>query len=249
MARTYKVWDSPTRWFHWINFAAVVLLLLGGYLLRFRAGLAIDGREAKAALKILHTWVGYVFVVNLLARIVWGFVGNRYARWRAVLPGRGSIRSIGPEIRSAVRRQPFEYLGRTPIGRISVTIIFVVLLLEAGSGLVRAGTDIFYPPFGWLFADFLAKPGVDPDTITWHTGRDALIGYRLKYVHLLQNATGLVHRYSSYLLMGLIVVHISGVALTEIRQRSGVISAMFSGNKVLYRSPVDADESDEEISA
>jgi cytochrome b len=181
--------------------------------------------------------------------MVWGFTGNRYARWRSVLPNRWSFQPIGAEIRSMIRRRPFEYLGRSPISRISVTIIFVLLLLEAGSGLVRAGTDLYYPPFGGVIVDFLAKPGVDPDTITMQTGREAVIGYRLKYIHQLQGLTGFVHSYSAYLLMGMIVLHISGAALSEIRQRSGVVSAMFSGKKSMSGPPIDADDSDEEIDA
>jgi hypothetical protein len=38
-------------------------------------------------LKDVHVSFGYVMAVNLLWRFAWAFFGNRYARWRAVVPG------------------------------------------------------------------------------------------------------------------------------------------------------------------
>ena len=32
------------------------------------------------------------------------------------------------------------------------------------TGLVRAGTDIYYPPFGYIAAEYVAKPGTNPHT-------------------------------------------------------------------------------------
>jgi Ni,Fe-hydrogenase I cytochrome b subunit len=40
---------------------------------------------------------------------------------------------------------------------------------------------------------------------------------------------GLPHQIGSWLFSAIIVAHIAGVLLTEIRQRSGLISAMVSG--------------------
>ena len=84
--KVYRVWDAPTRWFHWINAVCVVALVVVGYLILNGRALEIP-RTSSLKLKTIHTWVGYVFAANLLLRIVWGFVGNRYARWRAILPG------------------------------------------------------------------------------------------------------------------------------------------------------------------
>ena len=36
----------------------------------------------KVDLKTVHVWIGYVFALNLGARLIWAFAGNRYARWR-----------------------------------------------------------------------------------------------------------------------------------------------------------------------
>ncbi len=46
-------------------------------------GVSADG---KVLLKTMHTYVGYVFAINLSWRLTWAFVGNWHARWRALLP-------------------------------------------------------------------------------------------------------------------------------------------------------------------
>jgi cytochrome b len=51
--------------------------------------LGVSG-EGKILLKTIHAYIGYVFVINLSWRLVWGFIGNKYVRWKAILPiGKG----------------------------------------------------------------------------------------------------------------------------------------------------------------
>lgn len=52
------------------------------------------------------------------------------------------------------------------------------------------------------------------------------------------------HLYGFCVLLVAILIHIFAVVVTDIRERSGIISAMFSGRKVLPRFPVDQDETD-----
>ena len=92
--KIYRVWDLPTRLFHWINFSCIVGLLIFGLLMLYKSEMGITSMEAKISLKTIHVIIGYVFVLNLLTRIVWRFIGNRHARWSAILPGRGFLRSL-----------------------------------------------------------------------------------------------------------------------------------------------------------
>lgn len=82
----YLAWDVPTRAFHWINALAVIVLIATGLVILTGNPLRIS-TEGKIALKSVHVSFGYVMAVNLLWRFVWAFFGNRYARWRAILPG------------------------------------------------------------------------------------------------------------------------------------------------------------------
>jgi len=84
--KSYVVWDAPTRWFHWINFVSVLGLAGVGLVILNDGALGVSN-GGKVILKTLHVWIGYVFVVNLLFRFAWAFLGNRYARWGQMFPG------------------------------------------------------------------------------------------------------------------------------------------------------------------
>ena len=64
-----RVWDPVVRLFHWSVVAGCVLNL----------AVFTDGKGA-------HRWIGYAVAVALLIRVVWGFVGTRYARFADFVP-------------------------------------------------------------------------------------------------------------------------------------------------------------------
>ena len=39
---SYRVWDAPTRWFHWINALSVLGLILVGVLILFAGSLGMS---------------------------------------------------------------------------------------------------------------------------------------------------------------------------------------------------------------
>ena len=48
-----------------------------------------------ATMRFIHETAGFVFIAAVLFRIYWGFVGNRYVRWRGMLPiTKGQRRSL-----------------------------------------------------------------------------------------------------------------------------------------------------------
>ena len=236
----YKVWDLPTRLFHWINFTTVIVLIFVGLVMLFKSELGIESVDAKIALKQLHVIVGYIFVANLAVRIVWGFIGNRYARWRSLILSGNYAEQVSAYLKASKQGKPLQYSGHNPLGRLAVIVIFLCLITMAVTGLIRAGTDIYYPPFGSMAADYVAAPGVDPDSLVpYDTANvdkdkyDALKAFKKPF--------GTVHIYTSYFLMFLIVLHIAAVIRVEIKHGGSIISAMFTGKKVLNDKAVDAD--------
>ena len=235
-----RVWDVPTRVFHWVNFLAVIILMFVGLVMLFKSELGISSTEAKIGLKTLHVVVGYVFVLNLAWRIVWGFIGNRYARWSAILPQPGTRRQLRAYLTSLREGRPQQYAGHSPAARLSISVIYLVLLVMASTGLIRAGTDIYYPPFGAFAADFVAAEGVDPATLVPYDDAHVDAG-KYQQLKAFKKPFGLVHIYTAYFLMFLIVVHIGSVVIAEIREGNGLVSAMLSGSKVVKGEPVDDD--------
>ncbi|MFA5938018.1 MAG: cytochrome b/b6 domain-containing protein [Sinimarinibacterium sp.] len=236
--KSYPVWDASTRWFHWINALCVIGSAGIGLVIINDAALGISN-AGKIALKTLHVWIGYVFLLNLCWRIVWGFIGTRYARWGRVLPaGAGYWQSLRSYTSGLASGRPPAYLGHNPLGRIAVTVLLLLLLTQAVTGLLLAGTDIFYPPLGAWFAHSIAAPGVDPSTLVPYAP-EMYDKAAYESMRALRKPFVTVHLYSFYTLLAMIAVHVAAVVITELREGNGIISAMFTGRKVMTEKPVD----------
>ncbi len=237
--RAYPVWDAGTRWFHWINVLCVIGLLGVGTTILFANSIEASN-AGKVNLKTLHSYIGYVFALNILFRFIWAFMGNRFARWRAILPGgKGYLHDLRSYITAFLSGSPESYLGHNPVGRIGVTLLLILITVQAVTGLVLTGTDLFFPPIGHWIAEWVAAPGVDPANLAPYSPEmydgaawDAMRAFRKPFITL--------HETSYYLLMVTIVVHVVAVIVTEKREGGSLISAMFTGEKVIRGEPRDS---------
>lgn len=234
----YRVWDLPVRLFHWINFLSVFSLITVALIMLYKQELGIAGNDAKIGLKTLHVTIGYVFVINFLVRLIWGFFSNRYGRWKNILPSKGFVDLMGSYIRSIHGGRGQQFLGHNPLARVAITLMLLLMLILTVTGLVRAGTDIYYPPFGALAADYVAAEGMDPATLKPYdpTGTDPL---RMTELKRLKKPIGKIHTYAAYSLMAIILLHIFFVIRAEVTEGGGIITAMFTGNKITDKTPVD----------
>lgn len=223
----YRVWDKPSRLFHWVNVLLVVSLLFVGFLMLFRTDLGIDSLEAKIKIKELHIIIGYVFAANLLFRILWGFIGSHFAKFANNIPSLSAIMGY----KSALGRgENPQYIGHNPLGKLAVFIIMLTLTVLLCTGLFRAGTDVYYPPFGDAIAQYIAQDGVDAASIKPYdtTGVDKL---KLDEMKPYKSLAGQIHLYGAYFLILLILLHVIAVIQAERKHQPGIISAMFSGIK------------------
>jgi len=241
--KTFIVWDASVRWFHWINLLCMLGLIAVGVAILNDEALGVTN-DGKILLKTVHVWIGYVFVLNLLWRLVWAFIGGPHARWRAILPGgRGYLGELRAYIAGFRRGPPRQYLGHNPLGRIAVTCLLLLLLVQAVTGLVLAGTDLFYPPIGSWVAGWVAAPGLEPAALVPYakemydeTAYAAMRVFRKPFIT--------VHYYGFYVLLVLAVIHILAVVVTELREGGNLVSAMFTGKKVLSGPPADRTDTD-----
>ncbi len=238
--KEYKAWDVPIRIFHWVNFISVIGLIFIALVMMYKKELGITGVDAKVALKELHVIVGYIFVINLIWRIIWGFIGSKYARWSYIFPGKGFAKEAHSYIKSITDGNPNQYIGHNPLGRLAISIIILLLVLISSTGLIRAGTDIYYPPFGSYIVKYIAQPGVNPDSIIPYNPKGTRES-KVNDLKVIKSPFGKLHKYSAYALMFIIVIHIFVVVLTEIREGGSIISAMFTGKKILRKKPADLD--------
>ncbi|OUS08808.1 cytochrome B [Gammaproteobacteria bacterium 42_54_T18] len=234
----YKVWDLPTRLFHWINVTAIIGLLFLGFIMLYKKELGISAIETKIALKEVHVVIGYIFGCNLLFRILWGFIGNTYSRWSSIIPGKNFPSTLRLYITSIKQGNTQQFLGHNPLGRLAIVFILLLMLTLLVSGLIRAGTDIYYPPFGSTIAEYIAAPGVNPENIKPHDN-EGTIKTKTDNIFQIKVIFGRTHRYTAFILMFMIALHIFIVIRTEVREGGGLISAMFTGKKVLKKPPAD----------
>jgi cytochrome b len=111
-----RVWDLPTRLFHW---ALVVLI----------TAMAVTGWTGRLD---LHMLLGQAVLALVLFRLVWGFTGNRYARFRSFVAGpAAAMRYLGGLFSPAGER----HIGHNPVGGYAVLAMLALILLQAGTGL------------------------------------------------------------------------------------------------------------------
>ncbi|HMN15446.1 MAG TPA: cytochrome b/b6 domain-containing protein [Bellilinea sp.] len=240
--KSYAVWDANTRWFHWINALCVIALAVVGFVILHASDLEISN-AGKVTLKTVHAWIGYVFVFNLLWRFAWAFLGNRYARWRSILPGgKGYFHAVRSYAAAFIAGRPEQYLGHNPVGRLGIAVLFLLISIQAITGLVLAGTDLFYPPIGQWIAQWVAAPDVAPRSLVPYAP-EMYDAAAYEAMRAFRKPIALVHLYSFYVLVVVVVTHVAAVIITELREGGSIISAMFTGRKIISGRPLDEDHS------
>ncbi|MCW8177461.1 cytochrome b/b6 domain-containing protein [Verminephrobacter aporrectodeae] len=113
---TVRIWDLPTRIFHWALVAGVVALVITAKL----------GGNAM----VWHLRIGHAVLALLVFRIVWGLVGGRWSRFTAFLYSPARLLRY---LRG--KPHPEDGIGHSPLGALSVFALLVVLLAQVASGL------------------------------------------------------------------------------------------------------------------
>jgi cytochrome b len=131
MARV-KVWDLPTRLFHW----ALVALIAGAFITENMDKMEWHGR------------IGLAILGLLVFRIVWGFVGSTYARFTTFVRGPQSIK--------AYLKGEWKGLGHNPLGALSVLAILVTVGAQVATGLLANEDGTFFGPLASLIATDLS---------------------------------------------------------------------------------------------
>ncbi|MFM8899685.1 MAG: cytochrome b/b6 domain-containing protein [Burkholderiales bacterium] len=121
------VWDLFVRVFHWSLVACVLL----------NYSVVEEGEW-------LHQWLGYTASALVVARLVWGFVGSRYARFADFFPTPTRLRMHWAELRSGLRsgRLP-RHVGHSPFGALMMLTLMLLVLLLGFTGWLQT-TDRFW---------------------------------------------------------------------------------------------------------
>ena len=126
-SHTVRIWDLPTRLFHWVLAASVV-------------GLVVTAKVGGNWME-WHFRLGHLVLALLVFRIIWGLVGGRWSRFASFLysPSR-VLRYLRGE------GQASDSVGHSPLGALSVFGLLAVLAAQVATGLFSDDEIAFAGP-------------------------------------------------------------------------------------------------------
>jgi cytochrome b len=79
-----------------------------------------------------HVWAGYIVGAYVLIRVLWGFVGDKYARFSNFVDSPANIFGY---LKNLVARKPQHYIGHNPAGGAMVVALLLSLAATTWTGL------------------------------------------------------------------------------------------------------------------
>ena len=123
-AGVVQVWDPFVRVFHWI----------------LVVGFAVNYFELVRSGKLSHQIIGYVILALISARILWGFVGPRHARFADFVRHPSLVRRYLSDI---LTHRNERFLGHNPAGGAMVVTLLAAAVLVGVTGWLST-TDWFF---------------------------------------------------------------------------------------------------------
>lgn len=120
---TIKVWDPFVRVFHWS--------LAASFLVAYATGDEIES---------VHIAAGYTIAGLVAARLVWGFIGSRYARFSGFVSAPSEVLAY---LRDAALLRAPRYIGHNPAGGAMIVALLATLLGTCISGYMMT-TDVYW---------------------------------------------------------------------------------------------------------
>ncbi len=209
-------WEWPVRIVHWVNVLCIVVLCFTG----FAIGTPFIAPAGNAPyvmgwIRFIHFVFAYLFTVACLSRLLWAFIGNHHASWKAFFPlfnaeGRKSALKMFKYYTFIGKKISYE-VGHNAMAAMIYLVVYLLFAVQIATGFALYSQ---YSPSG-----------------LWHT----LAGPLLQLVGN-QNLR-LVHHGVMWLLIGFVINHIYSAWLMDVKERNGTISGIFSGYK--YIEPKD----------
>lgn len=114
--RAIRVWDLPTRIFHWSLVASFAIAFL---------------TAESEKVRDIHVAAGYTLAGLIVFRLLWGFVGGGYSRFAEFLPTPGKVINY---LKSLIEGRPQHYVGHNPAGAVAIFLLLGFGIAAAASG-------------------------------------------------------------------------------------------------------------------
>ena len=201
------VWDPLVRIFHWSLVACFTVAWLTGE------------EESR-----LHVLAGYAVIGLVLVRILWGFIGTRYARFRDFVYRPSTVLAYA---RDMLAGKPKRYLGHNPLGGMMIIALLLSLLGVSVTGLVlqevKEGSG--------TFASISAGTSVTPLAVIAEAVADNDDNEGGEENEDGDEMWKELHEFFANLCLLLVALHITGVIVGSLVHRENLVRAMFTGRK------------------
>ena len=114
--KSVRVWDLPTRVFHWSLVASFATAFL---------------TSESEKLRDIHVIAGYTLAGLMVFRLLWGFIGGGYSRFAEFLP---TPRKLIDYLKSLIDGKPQHYVGHNPAGAVAIFLLLGFGMVAAASG-------------------------------------------------------------------------------------------------------------------
>lgn len=179
-----RVWDLPTRLFHWLSVSTLIIAWL---------------TQGSSRYLDIHVFSGYLFLCLLVFRLLWGFIGSHYARFKSFSFNLLEVLSYLKSLWTPPRQS---FLGHNPAGSWAIFALLGLGFLVSITGLLTLGGENHHGPFAaWL---------------SFEQG---------EHIHKL-------HQLTAWLMLAIIIFHISGVLVASRLHHGNFIQAMIDGFKI-----------------
>jgi len=160
--RKVRVWDLPTRLFHWLLAIAVI-------------GLIATAKVGGNAMEV-HFLLGYGVLALLVFRLIWGLAGGYWSRFASFIYTPGSLMRY---LRGRSDANDMHEIGHSPLGSLSVFALLLVLVAQVATGLFSDDAIAAAGPLVRFVSDQTS------DRLTsWHAGPGQWLVIALVVLHV-----------------------------------------------------------------
>ena len=203
------VWEFPVRFTHWINVICLLALSITGFYVGNPFILAQSSDQyIMGWMRFIHFVSAYAFLMSMIIRLYWAFLGNKYAAIRTWFPfSSREMSEIFKEFKFYffISKEPPSVVGHTAFGGLTMLIMFGVFFFEIISGF--------------------ALYSVTHSGVIW----TALGGWLLGFMSL--QTVRLFHHLFMYAIIIFTLIHVYIVQYSNYHEKNGLMSSIFFGYK------------------
>jgi len=197
-----KVWDPFVRIFHW----TVVVSFFIAYF-------------TEDEVMWLHELAGYIILVLVIARIVWGIVGTRYARFTNFIYKPSTIKQY---FFDSIHFKSKRYLGHNPLGGLMVILLLVMLLLTTWSGIQLEEIEESAKSASATSQSYVLNIQLIKSAIANGDHKEKSAGHEFWEE---------IHEFFANATLFLVFLHVAGVIISSITHGENLVRAMVTGRK------------------